>query len=113
MVKEGDNATIQVVTNGESTQGLYNCADITFSSSAPPAQECTNGTGVRTTQYTGQSANANGTDSTEASETTDPASETAMASPSGEAGTSAGAAVTLELGGFAMLAACLLQALAL
>ncbi|KAL8969608.1 MAG: hypothetical protein Q9183_001916, partial [Haloplaca sp. 2 TL-2023] len=24
MVQEGDNATIQVVTNGESTQGLYN-----------------------------------------------------------------------------------------
>lgn len=47
-VTEGTNATIQVLTNGDPNGGLYACADITFSSTAPApgAGVCTNGTGV-------------------------------------------------------------------
>ncbi|KAL8794798.1 MAG: hypothetical protein Q9195_002626 [Heterodermia aff. obscurata] len=60
---EGMNATIQVVTNGDPNGGLYNCADITFTSSTSTGAECKNGTGVGATNYTGQFANANGTGS--------------------------------------------------
>ncbi|KAL9031451.1 MAG: hypothetical protein Q9196_000512 [Gyalolechia fulgens] len=111
-VQEGDNATIQVVTNGDPTGGLYNCADITFSSTADStAAECTNGTGVTTTRYTGESANANGTDSTaatasSASGTGTPSTTTGSASDSSPTG----AAGKQELAGAAVLAACLLQA---
>jgi len=47
-ITDGTNATIQVITNGDPNGGLYNCADITFSSTAPaPASGvCTNNTGV-------------------------------------------------------------------
>lgn len=53
-ITDGTNATIQVVTNGDPNGGLYNCADITFSSSAPPLASgvCTNGTGVKTVAAT-------------------------------------------------------------
>lgn len=48
-ITDGTNATIQVLTNGDPDGGLYNCADITFSTSAPvpDAGVCTNGTGVK------------------------------------------------------------------
>ncbi|KAI1816838.1 hypothetical protein GGS20DRAFT_583034 [Poronia punctata] len=47
-VVDGQDATIQVVTNGESGSALYNCADITFKSSAKPLDGgiCTNSTGM-------------------------------------------------------------------
>ncbi|KAI0020778.1 hypothetical protein F4780DRAFT_347472 [Xylariomycetidae sp. FL0641] len=47
-VSDGQNATIQVVTNGESGSALYNCADITFRSAAQalPGDDCQNSTGV-------------------------------------------------------------------
>ncbi|RYP66736.1 hypothetical protein DL770_008754 [Monosporascus sp. CRB-9-2] len=47
-VTEGQNATIQVVTNGESGSALYNCADITFRTNmnSSHVEQCTNGTGV-------------------------------------------------------------------
>jgi hypothetical protein len=47
-VTEGQNATIQVLTNGDPDGGLYNCADITFSSTAtlPSSNVCKNNTGV-------------------------------------------------------------------
>ncbi|KAL8732381.1 MAG: hypothetical protein Q9166_002779 [cf. Caloplaca sp. 2 TL-2023] len=100
-VRDGDNATIQVVTDSESSGGLYNCADITFSSSNSSAStsQCTTGQGVRTTQYTGK-ANANGTDSMMA--TTSSASGTGAPSPTAS-GSSTGAAGKLELGGTAVL----------
>ncbi|KAH7418038.1 expression library immunization antigen 1 [Cadophora sp. MPI-SDFR-AT-0126] len=49
-ITEGMNATIQVVTNGDPDGGLYNCADVTFSSTAAAAgtDVCKNGTGVTT-----------------------------------------------------------------
>ncbi|KAL8721893.1 MAG: hypothetical protein Q9225_001529 [Loekoesia sp. 1 TL-2023] len=114
-VKEGDNATIQVVTNGDPTGGLYNCADITFSSTNSSASECTNGKGVTTTRYTGKSANANGTDSTAAA-TMSSMSGTGMPSATGSAAGSSsptGAAGKQEFAGAAVLAACLLEGWAL
>ncbi|RFU26750.1 hypothetical protein B7463_g9594, partial [Scytalidium lignicola] len=77
-ITDGTNATIQVVTNGDPNGGLYNCADITFSSSAPaPASGvCTNGTGVITVDAT-ISGLANS--STSATSPTNSASGTASA----------------------------------
>ncbi|KUJ23525.1 uncharacterized protein LY89DRAFT_713960 [Mollisia scopiformis] len=51
-ISDGTEATIQVVTNGDPDRGLYNCADITFSSTAtnPDSSVCKNATGVTTTQ---------------------------------------------------------------
>ncbi|KAH6679711.1 hypothetical protein B0J14DRAFT_581420 [Halenospora varia] len=50
---EGQNATIQVVTNGDPNGGLYNCADITFSSTAASAgSACSNNTGVSVSSAT-------------------------------------------------------------
>ncbi|CAG8970981.1 hypothetical protein HYALB_00007649 [Hymenoscyphus albidus] len=50
-VTSGSNATIQVITNGDPSGGLYNCADITFSSTVtePSSDVCRNNTGVTAT----------------------------------------------------------------
>lgn len=61
-IKDGHNATIQVVTNGDPNGGLYNCADIIFQTPTR-VMECHNDHGVGMTKYTGDKANANGTDS--------------------------------------------------
>jgi len=63
-VTDGVNATIQVITNGDPAGGLYNCADITFSSTAAAAGSCTNATGVTVGTAT-VSGNPNGTTSTD------------------------------------------------
>ncbi|KAL8683488.1 MAG: hypothetical protein Q9186_000528 [Xanthomendoza sp. 1 TL-2023] len=105
-VKDGDNATIQVVTNGDPSGGLYNCADITFSSSnsSSSTSQCTNGKGVRLAQYTGKS-NANGTDATTPS-TTNSASGAGAASPTASAAQTSpsSAAGKRELGAVGVLA---------
>ncbi|KAI0409946.1 hypothetical protein F4802DRAFT_592828 [Xylaria palmicola] len=56
-VTDGQSASIQVVTNGQSGSALYNCADIVFRSSAqlPAEGVCTNSTGV-TAVVVGQAA---------------------------------------------------------
>ncbi|KAI4194523.1 MAG: hypothetical protein LQ346_003663 [Caloplaca aetnensis] len=112
-VQDGDNATIQVVTNGDPTGGLYNCADITFSSTNTTASDCTNGKGVQQTQYTGRFSNANGTDS--AASTTSSASGTGTPSATGSTSTTSpsSAAGKRELGGAGVLAVCMLEAWAL
>ncbi|KAL8925009.1 MAG: hypothetical protein Q9208_003693 [Pyrenodesmia sp. 3 TL-2023] len=112
-VREGDNATIQVVTNGDPTGGLYNCADITFSSTNATLSECTTGKGVQQTQYTGRFSNANGTDS--AASTASSASGTGTSSATGSASTTSpsSAAGKLEIGEAAVLAICILEAWAL
>ncbi|KAI9749733.1 MAG: hypothetical protein M4579_006761 [Chaenotheca gracillima] len=89
-VTDGQNATIQVVTNGDPTGGLYNCADITFSADAPAAPSCQNGTGMMTMPYTGPFKNANQSDPTSGSAAT---SASAAASP-----TNTGAAAALGRG---------------
>jgi hypothetical protein len=68
-ITEGMNATIQVITNGDPDGGLYNCADITFTTGAAPASGvCTNGTGV-TASSTTIATNANVTEAGAASTT--------------------------------------------
>ncbi|RYP15370.1 hypothetical protein DL765_005761 [Monosporascus sp. GIB2] len=55
-VREGQNATIQVVTNGDSGSALYNCADITFRANMNSnVDQCTNATGV-TAEIVGSSS---------------------------------------------------------
>ncbi|KAI4184736.1 MAG: hypothetical protein L6R41_004531 [Letrouitia leprolyta] len=98
-IKEGDNATIQVVTNGDPTGGLYNC---------------TNGKGVTTTKYTGKSTNANGTDSAAATTSSASGTGTGTGTPSAT-GSASGSSPTSAAGkqefvGAAILTACLLQA---
>ncbi|KAK7894934.1 hypothetical protein LTR67_005673 [Exophiala xenobiotica] len=49
-ITDGTNATIQVITNSHDGSGLYNCADITFTSTeAESPSACTNGTGISAT----------------------------------------------------------------
>jgi hypothetical protein len=88
MATDGMNATIQVVTNGDPAGGLYNCADITFSSTAaqPASGVCTNQTGVAVTTAT--AGNPNGTGSATAS--------------SADGTKSAGNIVSAGVGGFAL-----------
>ncbi|CAF9912243.1 MAG: hypothetical protein HETSPECPRED_000886 [Heterodermia speciosa] len=108
---EGLNATIQVVTNGDPQGGLYNCADITFTSSAPTGTECKNGTGIRATDYTGEFANANGTGAAaNASGTGSAAGATGTGSTgqTGAVGKLNVAGWTLVVGGAAVGAAALL-----
>lgn len=58
-IVDGMNASIQVVTPGASGSSLYNCADITFSSSATllSGDQCKNTTGLTITPVVPQSAN--------------------------------------------------------
>lgn len=60
-ITNGTNATIQIVTNGDPNGGLYNCADITFTTGTATPSQCNNGTGVTSTAYKGPNKNANGT----------------------------------------------------
>lgn len=60
-ITSGMNGTIQVVANNEDGGGLYNCADVTFTSAAVSGEECTNGTGIAAVAYADSSANANTT----------------------------------------------------
>jgi len=109
-VKDGDNATIQVVTNGDGNPpgGLYNCADITFESSAPAPGSCKNGSGVVAMAYSGTGKNANGSDSgTSTSGTASSTSATATATKN------PAAAVVVEGGMLAMVFGALAYALAL
>ncbi|KAG8629635.1 hypothetical protein KVT40_003500 [Elsinoe batatas] len=66
-ITDGTNATIQVVTNGDSGGGLYNCADVTFTSTPLTTEEygrnCQNSTGVETRPLEGAARNANETSS--------------------------------------------------
>jgi len=64
---DGLNATLQVVTNGDPKGGLYNCADLTFSSTAPQLSrpsDCVNGTGVTAVAFSGDAAKRNANAST-------------------------------------------------
>ena len=92
-VTDGTNATIQVQTNGDPSGGLYNCADITFSASAPgPADGvCTNQTGVSTSTSTVSSPNLT-------------SSSTTSSSSSATTSKSASVAVSAGLGGFVLAA---------
>jgi hypothetical protein len=100
-VTEGMNATIQVQTNGDPDGGLYNCADITFSNSAPgPASGvCTNQTGVSTTTSTVTSPNLTSSSTTSSSTSATSSKSAAVAASAGVGGfvLAAGAAFALVL----------------
>ncbi|KAI1177267.1 hypothetical protein F4777DRAFT_577074 [Nemania sp. FL0916] len=74
-VVDGQNATLQVITSGQSGSALYNCADIVFRSSAKPlsSEACTNSTGITATTV-GEGTMADG-------------SSTATPTPTGDATT--------------------------
>lgn len=64
-LEEGMNATVQVVTNGHPSGGLYSCIDITFSSDADSdvPDSCTNSTGVTAEFFSGEAAGRNANES--------------------------------------------------
>lgn len=103
-VKDGQNATIQVVTNGDPNGGLYNCADITFQTSAQGGQ-CNNGTGVGATTYKGDKANANGTDASGVLSTSPSLASGSPSSASGSPSSASGSSATGTLSGTAAPAA--------
>ncbi|CAL8574850.1 hypothetical protein XPA_000801 [Xanthoria parietina] len=103
-VKDGDNATIQVITDGHETGGLYNCADITFSSSnsSSSTSQCTFGQGIRTTAYTGP-PNANGTGSSSSASGSASGAASPSSTGSSPAASPGGAAGKPEAGGVVVL----------
>lgn len=111
-ITEGQNATIQVSTGGDPSGGLYNCADITFSSTAtlPSSSVCNNNTGVVSSAATGNT-HPNGTalGATSASSPSSPTSPGSAASPS----TTKNAAVQVLEAGLGSLAMAAAAALAI
>lgn len=64
-IMDGMNATLQVVTNGDPNGGLYNCADVTFSTeTVTPPSQCRNGTGVTANPFPPEAAARNANEST-------------------------------------------------
>ncbi|KLJ06743.1 hypothetical protein EMPG_17764 [Blastomyces silverae] len=63
---EGLEATLQVVTNGDPTGGLYNCADIVFTARASDDDDdsCRNGTGVTARPFPESAGRINANEST-------------------------------------------------
>ena len=87
---QGLPATLQVITNGDPSGGLYNCADITLMSSGPAGQ-CTNGTGIMATSIKSSTGNANST--------SDDGDSSASGSPSASGGGSSMTASATAAGG--------------
>ncbi|KAH0268964.1 hypothetical protein KCU91_g9041, partial [Aureobasidium melanogenum] len=116
-ITDGMNATIQVVTNGDPNGGLYNCADITFTSTPLTASEysadCQNSTGVTAEALTNAgNANQSTADATGSAAPSGSSSATASAASSGSSSgassagssskTSTGAAAQATFAGFAL-----------
>ncbi|KAI5210281.1 hypothetical protein E4T42_01435 [Aureobasidium subglaciale] len=104
-ITDGMNATIQVVTNGDPSGGLYNCADITFTSTqlstADYSSHCQNSTGVSVAALSNAGfANGTSSDAT-ASTSAAPSGSTSAAAATGS-GTSTGAASQATFAGFAL-----------
>ncbi|KAI4745616.1 hypothetical protein E4T50_04091 [Aureobasidium sp. EXF-12298] len=103
-ITAGMNATIQVVTNGDPNGGLYNCADITFTStqlsSAEYSADCQNSTGVTASALT-NAGNANQSTS-DASTSAASSGSTSAASAATGSKTSTGAAAQATFAGFAL-----------
>ncbi|TKA59209.1 hypothetical protein B0A49_12609, partial [Cryomyces minteri] len=61
-IREGVNASLQVIQLSSGGSALYNCADLTFSATAPalPASGCQNSTGVGGVAIANVAANGNG-----------------------------------------------------
>ncbi|KEF58527.1 uncharacterized protein A1O9_06453 [Exophiala aquamarina CBS 119918] len=98
-ITEGTNGTIQVITNSHDGSGLYNCADITFTSTSPEEpSSCTNGTGISASPLVGSAyVNANESSSHEG----DHASSSAA--PSGTAASATGSSTPTPTGNYASM----------
>ena len=138
-ITDGTNATVQIITNAHSGGGLYNvrfplatrfcwsrltslqCADITFTSTAPEQPSaCTNGTGISATPLAQNAYTfANETESHEGGHGDEEPSATesggASASASGEAAATESAAdgANVMTVGWGILGAAVLGAVAL
>ncbi|EEP81153.1 hypothetical protein UREG_05995 [Uncinocarpus reesii 1704] len=111
-LEDGMNATLQVVTNGDPTGGLYNCADITFSSTTEFAVsgKCKNGTGINAEAFSGDAAQRNANASTPNGQAQQGGSNT---DPSGPAPTSSNIAAPLQTAGWGILGAVVAGGVAL
>ncbi|KAJ9623144.1 hypothetical protein H2203_006080 [Taxawa tesnikishii (nom. ined.)] len=100
-ITDGMNATIQVVSNGDPSGGLYNCADITFTSTqlsqAEYNNDCKNSTGVSTHALSGAQVNANQTTESGSSSSAS-GSASVSASGSSASATSSAAASSASAG---------------
>ncbi|CRG88864.1 putative protein AFUA_6G02800 [Talaromyces islandicus] len=112
-LRDGQNATLQVVTDGDNGGGLYACADIVFSSSITTntPSSCKNNTGVEATPLSGSAATriANESDASGAAQT---GSATTSSSGSFATSTSQGAAVPLQTANWGILGAAVMGSLA-
>lgn len=64
-IRDGVNATLQVVTNGDPNGGLYTCADLTFTTgTVDPPSQCANGTEVTASPFPPEAAARNANEST-------------------------------------------------
>ncbi|PGH04194.1 hypothetical protein AJ79_07172 [Helicocarpus griseus UAMH5409] len=108
--KEGLEATVQVVTNGDPMGGLYNCADIVFTASAtsPPPDSCKNGTGVTARPFPPEQASRNANEST-----ANGGAQSGSGGHGGHGGHGEGAAVPLQAAGWGAFGAAVLGAIAL
>ncbi|KAF4961372.1 hypothetical protein F66182_18238, partial [Fusarium sp. NRRL 66182] len=117
----GQNATLQVVTDGDTGGGLFACADITFSSSLTKNSptSCTNGSSVSASALSGADgtriANLSNSDGSAQSATTSSASTSGSTSATASASSSThtGAAVTLQTAGWGVLGSAFVACLAL
>ncbi|KAK2799195.1 hypothetical protein FQN51_007025 [Onygenales sp. PD_10] len=109
---EGLNATLQVVTNGDPTGGLYNCADITFASiTTLTVPTCKNGTGVTAEPFSAEAAARNANESTPNGQAQ---SGGAGGHPSGPGSpSSTGAAMPLQTAAWGVMGAAVLGGVAL
>jgi len=82
-IAEGTNASIQFATAGHDGEGLYNCADITFTKNATllPSDQCVNSSTVSITPLISYTA-SNSTNSTNSSSTSSSTSDAAVLAPS-------------------------------
>jgi len=104
-ISEGTNASIQFATAGHNGEGLYNCADITFTANAIllPSNQCVNSSTVSITPFTyGSSTSSSGSSSSSAS--------SASASSASASATKAGAAAGFAPSSAVLVLASLLAA---
>ncbi|EEA22713.1 hypothetical protein TMatcc_001554 [Talaromyces marneffei ATCC 18224] len=119
---DGQNATLQVITDGEAGGGLYACADIIFSSSLTKNSptSCANASsisasalsgadGARTANLSNADGSARSGSSASPSSSSGSSSATTSASPS----THTGAAMTLQTAGWGVLGSAFVACLAL
>ncbi|KIW09545.1 uncharacterized protein PV09_00418 [Verruconis gallopava] len=106
---EGTNATIQVLTNGDPNGGLYQCADVTFTSATLSQTDynshCSNSTGV-SASFVGGAA-PNGTSSSSSSQSSSSASGSASGTAASKTSSGSGTRQTagaLLLGAAGVLA---------